>query len=353
VTVPALEIAHCYRQCEQITRHEAANFYYGIRLLPRQRRDAMCAVYAFARRIDDIGDEGDDHDAQLQALREQRAMVARLDQDNRSVQDPVRVALAHARRVYSLPLDALELLIEGVELDVIGTTEYETFDQLVGYCRRVAGTIGRLCVAIFTDGRATERDSRLADDLGVAMQLTNILRDVREDAIVLGRTYLPAEDLRRFGCEDLASVAAAAGTGTNIRTGTGTGTGTGLPSLDGSAAGAIGSQSRNGSGAGAIGLPSPNGSAAGAIGSQSLDVGAIDLIRFEAERAAEWFTRGMELTGSLDRRSAACLEAMTGIYRTILERIVADPAQVLRHRVSLTPWEKGLVAARSLIGTRS
>lgn len=303
MTVPALEIAHCYRRCEQITRHEAANFYYGIRLLPRQRRDAMCAVYAFARRIDDIGDDGDDHDAQLQALREQRAMVARLDDDDSSIADPVRVALAHARRVYSLPLDALELLIEGVELDVIGTNEYETFDQLVGYCRRVAGTIGRLCVAIFTDGRATERDSRLADDLGVAMQLTNILRDVREDAVVLGRTYLPAEDLRRFGCEDLATIAAATGDGSG--------------SLDGSTA------------------------------------GAIDLIRFEADRAAEWFTRGMELSASLDRRSASCLEAMTGIYRTILERIVADPVQVLRHRVSLTSWEKGLVAARSLIGVGS
>ena len=304
MTVPALEIAHCYRRCEQITRHEAANFYYGIRLLPRSRRDAMCAVYAFARRIDDIGDDGHDHDAQLQALREQRAMVARLDDDDSSIADPVRVALAHARRVYSLPLDALELLIEGVELDVIGTNEYETFEQLVSYCRRVAGTIGRLCVAIFTDGRATERDSRLADDLGVAMQLTNILRDVREDSIVLGRTYLPAEDLRRFGCEDLASAVAAA-------------TSSGSGSLNGSAA------------------------------------GAVDLIRFEADRVAEWFTRGMQLTASLDRRSAACLEAMTGIYRTILERIVADPAQVLSHRVSLTPWEKGLVAARSLIGVRS
>jgi 15-cis-phytoene synthase len=303
VTVPALEIAHAYKRCEQITKHEAANFYYGIRLLPRQRRDAMCAVYAFARRIDDIGDDGHDHDAQLQALREQRAMVARLDDDDSSIADPVRVALAHARRVYSLPLDALELLIEGVELDVIGTNEYETFDQLVSYCRRVAGTIGRLCVAIFTDGRATERDSRLADDLGVAMQLTNVLRDIREDSLELGRTYLPAEDLRRFGCQDMAAIVAATGDGSG--------------SLNGSAA------------------------------------GAIDLIRFEADRAAEWFERGMELTASLDRRSASCLEAMTGIYRTILERIVADPVQVLRHRVSLTPWEKGLVAARSLIGVGS
>jgi phytoene synthase len=258
----------------------------------------MCAVYAFARRIDDIGDDGDDRDAQLQALREQRAMVARLDLDDDMLDDPVRIALAHARRHYALPVDALELLIEGVELDVIGA-EYESFDQLVAYCRRVAGTIGRLCVAIFTDGHASDADARLADDLGVAMQLTNILRDVREDAL-LGRTYLPAEDLRRFGCEDLADVAAS--------------TGHGAGSLNGSAA------------------------------------GAIELIRFEADRAAAWFQRGMCLTESLDRRSASCLQAMTGIYRTILERIVQDPVQVLRHRVSLSGWEKGVVAARSLVG---
>ena len=293
-----MDLEAAYRECERITWSQARNFAYGIRLLPPDKRRALAAVYAFARRIDDIGDEGDDRDRQLQALREQRAMVARLDLDDDSFDDPVRVALAHARRYYGLPLDALELLIEGVELDVVGA-EYETFDQLVGYCRRVAGTIGRLCVAIFTDGRATAADTRLADDLGVAMQLTNILRDVREDAM-LGRTYLPAEDLRRFGCEDLARLAAA--------------TGNGAGSLNGSA------------------------------------TGAIDLIRFEAGRAMEWFDRGMRLTESLDRRSASCVQAMTGIYGTILQRIVDDPVQVLRHRVSLTGWEKGLVAARSLVG---
>ena len=100
------------------------------------------------------------------------------------------VALAHAHRHYELPLDALELLIEGVELDVLGT-RYETFDELVVYCRRVAGSIGRLCLAIFTDGRRLANGAHaLADDLGVAMQLTNILRDVREDH--RARPHLPA-----------------------------------------------------------------------------------------------------------------------------------------------------------------
>ncbi len=159
----------------------------------------MSAVYAFARRVDDIGDENVlGREAQLAALAAERANVAALEADGVVSDDPVIVALADARRRYELPLDALELLIEGVELDVLGT-RYETFDELVGYCRRVAGTIGRLCLAIFAEGANTNGGAALADDLGVAMQLTNILRDVREDR-ERGRMYLPAEDLRRFGC---------------------------------------------------------------------------------------------------------------------------------------------------------
>jgi phytoene synthase len=192
-------VEKAYRRCEQITRHEAANFYYGIRLLPRPKRQAMSAVYAFARRVDDIGDGNLDRDAQLSALAAERSMLAALD-SVQPVEDPVAVALADARRRYGLPLDALELLIEGVEFDVLGT-RYETFEELVGYCRRVAGSVGRLCLAIFADGGGTNGASGLADDLGVAMQLTNILRDVREDR-ERGRSYLPAEDLRQFDCED-------------------------------------------------------------------------------------------------------------------------------------------------------
>jgi phytoene synthase len=158
----------------------------------------MSAVYAFARRVDDIGDGNLDRDAQLRALAAERAMLAALDSADR---DPVAIGLADARRRYALPLDALELLIEGVELDVLGT-RYDTFEQLVGYCRRVAGSVGRLCLAIFADGANTNGGAALADDLGVAMQLTNILRDVREDR-ERGRTYLPAEDLRRFGCSEV------------------------------------------------------------------------------------------------------------------------------------------------------
>ena len=284
MTTRTLEVEQAFRRCEQITRHEAANFYYGIRLLPREKRHALCAVYAFARRVDDIGDGDAPREAQLEALTAERRLLAAIDG---GTDDPVIVALGHARNHYDLPLDALELLIDGVELDVLGA-RYDTFDELVGYCRRVAGTIGRLCLAIFADGAHTTGTVGLADDLGVAMQLTNILRDIREDQ-ELGRVYLPAEDLRRFGCEDLRAAGAE---------------------------------------------------------------DAAALIRFEAGRAAEWFDRGLELTASLDPRSASCLLAMTGIYRSILERIVSQPAEVLQGRISLAPWEKAWVAARSLASAR-
>ena len=202
MTMPAVEVELAYRACEEITRREAANFYYGIRLLPRAKREAMSAVYAFARRVDDVGDGDDEPEAKLAALAAERANLAALAEDaagrwNGSPPDPVMVALADARKRFDLPLEALELLIEGVELDVKDTS-YETFDELVVYCRDVAGSIGRLCLAIFTGGNGNGH-AALADDLGVAMQLTNILRDVRED-YERGRVYLPVEDLRRFGC---------------------------------------------------------------------------------------------------------------------------------------------------------
>ena len=196
---PALEVDRAYRICEEITHREAANFYYGIRLLPRDKRQAMSAVYAFARRVDDIGDEPGEAPAKLAALDAQRACLASVAHGplNGSSGDPVAVALAHARTHFALPIEALELLIDGVELDV-RQTPYETFDELVVYCRDVAGSIGRLCLSIFS-GPNSRAHAGLADDLGVAMQLTNILRDVRED-YDNGRVYLPGEDLARFGC---------------------------------------------------------------------------------------------------------------------------------------------------------
>jgi phytoene synthase len=276
------QVERAYAHCEAVTRREAGNFYYGIRLLPPAKRRAMCAVYAFARRVDDTADGSLPVAEKLAELELARAMLAHLGP---RASDPLAVALDDAHARFEIPLDALDELIAGVEMDVWDTT-YETFDELVVYCRRVAGSIGRLCLAIFGASDPVHA-ALLADDLGVAMQLTNILRDVRED-FVRGRVYLPAEDLRRFGCE---------------------GDPTEAP-VDGMA----------------------------------------DLIRLEAARDREWFDRGLELVTLLDGRSKSCVLAMSGVYRRILDRIEEDPCAILERRVGLAPWEKAWVAARSLTG---
>ncbi len=265
-----------YRACEALTRARAGNFYYGIRLLPVQKRRAMCAVYAFARHVDDIGD-GDEDPARKLALL--TAVREQLEDPDR---EPRALALADAEQHFGLPHDALLDLLAGVEMDVRGET-YRTFPELVTYCRRVAGSIGRLSLGIFgsPDRRRAEP---LADDLGVAMQLTNILRDVRED-LDRGRVYLPREDLERFDCADLS-----------------------------------------------------------AASSDSF----VALVGYEVVRAREWFDRGLQLLDLIDGRSGACVGAMTGIYRRILDRIERDPESVLHRRVSLPPWEKTWVAFRSL-----
>ncbi|MFN2615871.1 MAG: presqualene diphosphate synthase HpnD [Thermoleophilaceae bacterium] len=270
------------RHCEQVTRSRARNFFYGIRLLPPEKRRAMCAVYALARRIDDIGDGELPAERKLAALDEQRRRLASLDQAG---DDPVLAEVAEAHGRFSLPLDAFEQLIDGVEMDV-REVHYERFDELVLYCRCVAGSIGRLCLAVFgsSDPRAAAEP---AEELGVALQLTNILRDVRED-LEAGRVYLPAEDLRRFSCES--------------------------------------------------GL------------AQAPPEAVASLVRFEAGRARESFERGLGVVPYLDARSASCVLAMAGIYRRLLDRIERDPAVVMQRRLSLPPWEKAWVAARSLRG---
>ena len=274
------DLATAYRHCERVTRRRAANFFYGIRLLPPAKRRAMCAAYAFAREVDDIGDGTLSPEEKIAALDE---LQGRLHGSNGVEPTPMMLALTDATQRFQLPVDAFDDLIAGVRTDIY-PTRFESFDETVQYCRHVAGSIGRLCLAIFGSSDP-ERAPRLADDLGVAMQLTNILRDVREDAAG-GRVYLPREDLERFGCPDF-----------------------------------------------------PDGSPA-ALAS---------LIAFEAGRAREWFDRGLELVPLLDTRSASCVLAMTGIYRRLLDRIAEQPQLVMERRVSLPGWEKAWVAARSLM----
>jgi len=321
-----IELTDAYARCEAITRERAANFYWGIRLLGPARRRALSAAYAFARRVDDIGDGDLPREEKLRlldcaegALGELRAggtarASAGVPGGDGAVPEAVMVALADAYQRFEPPPDALVELIEGVRMDVLGVS-YDTFEELVRYCRRVAGAIGRVCLAIFVvRSSASEAGSaeQLADDLGVALQLTNILRDVREDA-ENGRVYLPGEDLRSFGLLDGKS-------------------GADVPVALARLAQA---ESR---------APGSNGSASSAE-AHRLE----ELVRFEARRANDWFERGLELLPLLDRRSAACAGAMAGIYRRLLVRIESDPARALGQRVSLPAREKAWVAARGIL----
>jgi 15-cis-phytoene synthase len=297
VTVNADE---AYAQCEQITWEQARNFAYGIRLLPPDKRRALAAVYAYARRIDDIGD-GDlpagEKTAQLEAARQQvRALVARVKGDTAAVlddSDPVLVALTDVGGRFQVPLEAFEELIDGCLADVNQAT-YETFDDLLYYCRCVAGSIGRLSLGIY-GATQPDRQAKLADDLGVALQLTNILRDVRED-FLNNRIYLPKEDLDKFGIEFAP-----------------------------------------------FGEPEP-------FPSETMQARFANLVEFEANRAREWYGSGLRLLATIDRRSAACTGAMAGIYRRLLERIARNPHAVLEGRMSLPGSEKALVAAQALAG---
>ncbi len=227
------------------------------------------------------------------------------------------MALADAANRFDIPLAAFGELIDGCEADVRGTT-YRTFDDLLHYCRCVAGSIGRLSLGVFgTADVATA--APLADALGVALQLTNILRDIREDYLG-GRIYLPAEDFERFGCS-LGNGALGPGSPEH-----------GASQHEASRYGA----SRHGTG--------QHGPGDGANGDK-----LAALVEFEAERASAWYAKGLTLIPLLDWRSAASAGAMAGIYHRLLERIAATPRVVLERRMSLSASEKALVAARSLV----
>lgn len=307
MSAPSGVLEEAYAHCEAVTRRAAGNFYYGIRLLPAEKRRAMCATYAYARRVDDIGDGALPEEEKRARLDAQARALRELE---RADGDLVMVALADARRRFALPLDAALELIDGVRMDV-GAPVFEREEELLTYCRHVAGSIGRMCVAIFgcRDASAAARAPELADHIGVGMQITNILRDLREDA-ELGRVYLPVADLVRFE----------------------------LIERDGGAAPQ------------AVLELAHNGTVGGSNGAGAMGERFERFVRFEAARAHEWFSRGMPLVELLDRRSAACVLAMTGIYRRVLERIEGRPEQLLRERVSLAAPEKAWVAARSMLG---
>jgi phytoene synthase len=187
----------------QITKKSRSNFYYAFLALPRARREALYAVYAFCRTVDDIVDVAGDAGpaAQRRALAEWRAEVARCFEPGATPRHPIARRLGAAVQAYPIPRAALEAIVEGVLMD-LDRSEYETADDLYPYCYRVASAVGLCCIEIF--GYTDPRTRAYAVNLGLALQLTNIIRDVGADARA-GRIYLPQEDLRTFGvtAEDL------------------------------------------------------------------------------------------------------------------------------------------------------
>src|SRR5579884_64838 len=231
------------RYCLELTRREAGNFYWGFIALPRDQRIAIYALYSFAREVDDSIDL--DRDPVHLGIHRDRITHCY----NGSAADPVMRVLRQVVVYYRIPREELEALVDGVEMD-LRVTRYESWEQLRSYCQLVASTIGRMCVRIFgfRDPQALE----LATDLGVAMQLANILRDVRED-FELGRVYLPQEELRLFGITE-------------------------------------------------HGLREPE---AGAEWEA--------LVRHEIERAHDLFDSGLRVTDMIPRRAAVCVLTMAGI----------------------------------------
>ncbi len=263
------------RFCRDMARREAKNFYWGFISLPYDQRVAIYALYDFAREIDDEADDGPSDPAvvtarlQVHRARIRRAVAGQYD-------DHVMHVLSRAIERYGIPQAELMMLIDGVECDLT-KKRYGTWNELRDYCTLVASVVGRMCVRIFgfTDRVALER----ADDLGRALQLTNILRDVREDA-GLGRVYLPQEDLERFRVSEVTFADGEASARWN------------------------------------------------------------ELVAFETHRARTLFESGYEVLNYIPRRSAVCVQTMAGIYERILEKIERNPELPLRERARLTRTEK-------------
>jgi phytoene synthase len=249
--ISTLKTAEAYAEVQRLTRRRARNFAYGIMVLPREKRRGIAAIYAFARRVDDIADgdlPSDEKRAQLEAL------DAALD--GTTGEDAMFIALADARERFPIPAGALHALVAG-GLQDLEQTRYAHFDELRDYCTKVAGAVGVACVAVYGSN-----DVRRAETLGIALQLINIIRDVREDW-ELGRVYLPQDELASFGVteDDIAA-----------------------------------------------GVPTPAWRA---------------LMTFQAERARSFLRDGLGLLSTLDTRSALCVSTFAGLYRATLERIEA------------------------------
>jgi phytoene synthase len=271
-----------YEYCRRVARRRAKNFYYSFVLLSRPQRNAMCAIYAFMRYCDDLSDEPG---ATRAAIDQWRAGMEEA-LEGRFGNHPVWPAFYHTVRRFGIPHQYFREMVDGVLSD-LEPRRFETFEQLYRYCYQVASVVGLTIIHIF--GFDTRSALPLAEKCGVAFQLTNILRDIREDA-ERGHIYLPAEDLRRFGVTD-----------EDLRTGR-----RGEPFLR--------------------------------------------LMGFEAERARSYCNQSRPLLDLIHPRSRASLWALIAIYSRLLERIESSKYDVFRRRVRLPLREKSWIVWRALVG---
>jgi phytoene synthase len=274
------ELAASYAHCRQIARQAASSFYYSFLLLPKPKRLAMCALYAFLRRTDDLSDSQASASERRGALRAWRGSLRLATRG--SYDDPLLPALADTLATFRIPDEYLLSVIDGVEMDLVPPC-YETFEQLERYCHRVASSVGLACLRIW--GCASHNAERPARQCGVAFQMTNILRDLKEDA-ARERIYLPQEDLDRFSytADDLRA---------GIR-----------------------------------------------------DERFRQLMQFEIERTEKLYAEAAELEAWLESDARRVFGSMVAVYRALLEEIKRLDGDVLTARVRLSRWRKMRIATR-------
>lgn len=282
-TDDALEASR--RFCDEIAAREARNFHLAFRLLPTEERRSMCALYAFMRHTDDLADEEGPEAEKAEALTAWRRELDDAIED-RPTNWPGFPALAEVVRRSSMPPELLHEVIDGVEMDLT-PRRFDNFDELAVYCRRVASAVGLCCIHIWGFDSQAGRAERLAEQCGLALQLTNILRDVREDAD-RGRAYLPQDDMERFGVKptDLSA----------------------------------------------------------SLPSETLR----RLLEHYAQRAYAYYDEGAELVPLVAPVGRPVLLTILGVYRALLDEIVKRDYNVLASRVSVPRWRKIAIAARSL-----
>jgi 15-cis-phytoene synthase len=304
-----VSVEEAYAICRQIARHEAKNFYYAFVALPKAKRNAICAVYAFMRHADDLSDD------ETKSREERRANLDRWLEawhqaaQGRSTEDPVFIALRDAQSRFHITTDLLDQLVQGTAMDLhsshaqtsvphnnavhqLDLDTYATFDDLYRYCYYVASVVGLVCIRIFD--YSDHRAEKLAEETGIAFQLTNILRDVREDA-ERGRIYLPLEDMERFGVS--------------------------INEIQ---------QLKNG---------------------HHLTLNQRELLEFEANRAEHYYKSGEALLPLIAADARPALWVLITIYHRLLQRIQQKDFDVFSERVSIPTITKLAILARGLLRT--